>query len=189
MRQRKMYRNEKLPVIELMEGNELWDCWLADYKYLRVGDIVLCREWAIGEGDIVRHLCGDNRCVNPVHLKMGTDFENADDEIEVRDFTTAKFMEMMNDYSLKDEPKDRAFLVTIPRMSRKLTEDSFKRYKLSETIKYGRELFRKDFVFRLTTMMEENEEVRVSWTKILNERLSWLKSKFYAVKVYTNRYR
>ena len=34
---------------------------------------------AIGPGLVVRHLCGDSRCVNPEHLRIGTQSENMQD--------------------------------------------------------------------------------------------------------------
>lgn len=188
--QKKRYRNTGLPVVELMEGREFTDCWLADWKYLMVCGISLHKTWAIrGKGEIVRHLCSDSRCVNPLHLMRGDEFENADDELEVRDFTLKRYMEELNDYSLANESRDRAFYIIVPRFAIKMREDGNDKFSPSEAISYGRELFRADYVFRLEKEVSANPELFESMFMHCEDCLKWLESRKYAVKVYYTRYR
>ena len=42
------------------------------------------RSWAAGDGKLVRHLCSNSRCINPLHLVRGYDKENGEDEVRKR---------------------------------------------------------------------------------------------------------
>jgi hypothetical protein len=77
-----------LPVIEVSFSEEfkILGCWLSKFKYPRIGNEQLHIKFAEGSGDIVRHLCGCNRCFNPLHVVRGSDIENAKDETEMQVF-------------------------------------------------------------------------------------------------------
>lgn len=185
MKQIKRFKNESKPVIELYEDNMFRDCWLSDWKYLMVEGKSIHKEWARGEGEVVRHLCGDNRCINPIHLLRGSDIENAMDEIEVQDFTTRKFSSIMNDTETIKLRRDIAYLTIIPRyctwynsnMKRK-----FEKYmQMSDAIKLGREYFRSEFVRNLTCTDKDID--------LADKLLKYLNSRFFEVKLYITKYR
>lgn len=143
-----------IPTVEINENNFVYDCWLSSESYLKIGKSPIHKYIASGEGEIVRHLCGNNRCINPNHLIKGNEFENADDEIEIRNFTVNLFKAITNDNSLDNEPMDRAFFIMVPRFaiwynSNRRIEGS-KYLSLTEVIKFGREEYRHAYVDRLT---------------------------------------
>jgi hypothetical protein len=128
------------------------DCWRTEKAYLRLrGDEVsLHKKWAYGEGEVARHLCGEKKCINPLHIVRGDEFENARDEIEVRDFMIELFENMTEDFSLRDIKieQDMRFYVIVPRATIKLRQSHGFIY-MKDTVEYGREMYRRSFVERL----------------------------------------
>jgi len=56
-------------------------CWELSVDYGSLGrGIGGYKKWATGYGELVRHLCSNKRCVNPLHLVRGTHAENVQDE-------------------------------------------------------------------------------------------------------------
>lgn len=190
-KQVKRFRFTKIPVVEVMADDLYYDCWIADYRYLVIDGLTLCREWARNKelGDVVRHKCSDNRCINPLHMQYGTVFENADDELILRDYVVNKFADMLDNHSLDNEPKDRAYLIIVPWMSKYLTTDQVK-YDLSDTIKYGRELYRLYYVESLRNNIEcQSPEIKECAMSLCNERLNWLKARPHQVIIHESKYR
>jgi hypothetical protein len=100
-----------------MSGEDtLYKCWRFEQRYQKLDGFYLHHKWAAGEGDVVRHLCGEGKCVNPLHLIRGTDIENAVDEIDVRDFAIDWMEKELDDYSLEGLENDIKFRVLVPRM-------------------------------------------------------------------------
>jgi len=142
------FEKKKEKIVFVSRENELMSCWRFEERYARVDGTALHQKWARGEGPIVRHLCSDGRCVNPLHLVRGTDLENAMDEIEVRDFEIEKMEEILGDYSMRGMDKALVHLTLLPRTSIKLVEERGLK-SLYETKMYIREFFRIDYVKRL----------------------------------------
>ncbi len=61
-------------------------CWLADSKYPKMDRKFVHQEFAAGYGEVVRHLCSNYRCINPMHLVRGSVAENNEDERDKRRF-------------------------------------------------------------------------------------------------------
>lgn len=129
----KSYRPKK-DKLYVNRENTLMDCWRFDTAYKKLDGFNVYRKWACGEGPVVRHLCSDKRCINPLHLVRGTDFENAFDENEVK------------------------FYVIIPRATIQLKDKYGFRY-MKETINYGRERFRARFVEGLISSVSNVERL------------------------------
>ncbi len=160
------YGEKKTKMLFVFKENELLNCWRFEKGYEKLDGLPAHQVLARGEGPIVRHLCSDNRCINPLHLVRGTDYENAKDEIEVRDFENELMMEILEDRSMEGEDKALIHLTLLPKISVKLVEE--KGYRtLGETNKYLREFFRKDYVQRL---IQSNKDINVGEVeKKLNE--------------------
>lgn len=106
------------------------------------------REWANEDGEVVRHLCGDNRCVNPIHLIKGSDIENAMDEVEVEEFSNSLFEKKLGDYSLSGMERGLKYKVLVLRMRLRFSE----RFRtLGDVKSYGREEYRKSVVKKMIT--------------------------------------
>jgi hypothetical protein len=106
-------------------------CWNTSYKYLKLDGAKLYKILALGEGEVVRHLCGNSCCINPIHLKMGSDVENAYDERPFRAFVIKYLQERLKeDYS--DLPEDIAVLVVMARAARIIPEYEYKGMKARE---------------------------------------------------------
>lgn len=113
--------------IENITANDIHvGCWRLDTPYGKLDGYDLHKLWASGSGNIVRHLCSDSRCFNPIHLIKGTEFDNADDELELRDYVIEYMKSDLNVCDLINEPKDRAFLVLLPRFSAKYRFNSLR---------------------------------------------------------------
>lgn len=143
----KFYIGEK-KLLFVTRIDELLNCWRFEKYYERLDGITIHQSLARGEGPVVRHLCSDGRCINPLHLLRGTDLENARDEIEVRDFEIKVFEEILGDYSMEGEDKHLIHLTLLPKVSIKLSDERGIR-SLRDTNNYVREYFRRDYVRRL----------------------------------------
>ena len=71
----------KTSIITISDHEELWfyRCWIGSSRYF--GRMHRLAPW-IGDDDIARHLCGNNRCINPLHLTGGTSADNGRDKTE-----------------------------------------------------------------------------------------------------------
>ncbi len=56
-------------------------CWISDSKYPRMDKKYIHQTYATGKGEIVRHLCSNSYCINPMHLIRGSAGENNADEM------------------------------------------------------------------------------------------------------------
>ena len=144
----RQYNSEERKPLFLFKENQLLNCWRFEKWYERLDGEALHQLWARGEGPIVRHLCSEGRCINPIHLMRGTDLDNAKDEIEVRDFENKLMMDILDDYSMEGEDKTLIHLTLLPKVSIKQIDELGVR-SLREVNKHLRELFRKDYVQRL----------------------------------------
>jgi hypothetical protein len=154
----RQYSEGQRKTLFIFKENTLVNCWRFEKAYERLGGLPLHQIYARGEGPVVRHLCSDNRCINPLHLVRGTDYENAKDEIEVRDFENELMMDMLEDYSMKGEDKTLIHLTLLPKVSVHLVEE--RGYKsLGETNKYLREYFRRDYVKKLLTKEIDSKDI------------------------------
>lgn len=98
------FTNEKQPLAERFweKVNKTDTCWLwtgylnKGYGYIAIDNkpkpayriAYILTNGDIPEGQVVRHMCKNKDCVNPNHLKLGTQKENMEDAI--RDGTTLK---------------------------------------------------------------------------------------------------
>ena len=110
-------------------GDKYWIpmCWkFVHEKYPRLEGSYLHTQYAHGQGEVVRHLCSDSRCVNPLHLVRGSDVENARDEIAIRDFAIHEWMKILtfNDSQTLDldEKPEILYLVLQARVGREIEE-------------------------------------------------------------------
>jgi hypothetical protein len=144
----KQYK-DKEKILFVFRESMIVNCWRFETKYEKLDGLPAHQTFARGTGPVVRHLCSDNRCINPLHLVRGTDYENAKDEIEVRDFENELMMEILEDRSMEGEDKALIHLTLLPKVSIKLIDE--RGYNsLGETNKYLREFFRKRYVEKLT---------------------------------------
>lgn len=149
----------------ISRNGTLLDCWRFEKSYCKLDGVYLHAEWATGEGEVVRHMCCDNKCVNPMHLVRGSDLENAMDEIYMRDYSVEFLSNMIGeDYSKLE--KDLAIRILLPRVCRKKRE-MFR--TTSDVARYAREFYRKAFVKDLI-----GRELSEAATKVLNAKLNYL---------------
>lgn len=73
-------RMMKLIIIE--EGHVNSGCWVCDVAYPKIDRKSIHQAYAAGTGEIGRHLCSINHCINPMHLVLGNVRENSQDETE-----------------------------------------------------------------------------------------------------------
>lgn len=73
-------------------------CWLADGKYPKMGKEKIHQKFAAGSGPVVRHLCSERNCINPMHLVRGTAAENNKDEDEKNIFMVEVANNAMKDF-------------------------------------------------------------------------------------------
>ena len=153
---------------------DIINCWRFERYYEKIDGVSLYQSWARGEGPIVRHLCSDGRCINPLHLIRGTDLDNAKDEIEVRDFENDLMMDMLDDYSMENESKDLVHLTLLPKVSIKICEERGAKKTLGEINKELREVFRQDYVRSLVVNIGvlSKDDVKLSIDK-----MKWLKNR------------
>lgn len=130
-------------------------CWrFVNERYPMLNGRYLHQEWvAVGEGEVVRHLCGDSRCVNPMHLRRGSDIENAYDEIKVRSFSIQMWSMMLKeDYSHLDDTV--AYLVLRAKMGRLVQKEG----KSSKDINNeAREMFRQWYEIALSDRFSKGD--------------------------------
>lgn len=102
-------------------------CWVMPAKYPTIKGESVHRTYAPGRGDVVRHVCCNNRCVNPLHMLRGTQQENMYDEVFKRDICAGNVGEELSDYwyyrlwfkgaimnmLMKDDREDRVFIKAI----------------------------------------------------------------------------
>lgn len=135
------------------------NCWRFEGYYEMMEGERVHQKWAEGEGEIVRHLCGDGRCVNPLHLRKGSDVENARDEIEIRDFEVEKMVELLGDHSMDGEDKALMHLTLLPRLSNKRAEEVGYFVSLKKVNMELREMYRKMWVREFIDKNKDNEEL------------------------------
>lgn len=131
-------------------------CWRFEFKYPRIDSKSLHQEWARGEGEIVRHLCGDASCVNPLHMIRGSDIENAEDEIKIRDFIVEVFQSELGEVYNDRYDNNMSVLILMPRMVR-ASKGKFKNMK--DVHYYGREEYRRCYEEIITTKQDVEKEL------------------------------
>lgn len=146
-RNRYMQQDGKKALI-VFKVNTLLNCWRFENPYEKMYGLHLHQQWARGKGPIVRHLCSDGRCINQLHLVRGTDYENAMDEVEVRDFENELMMQILDDYSLKGEDKTLIHFTLLPKVSIKMAEEVGPK-SLGEVNRVLREQFRQAYVKKI----------------------------------------
>jgi hypothetical protein len=162
--------SEKKKILFMFKVNGILNCWRFENPYEKLHGLHLHQQWASGEGPIVRHLCSDGRCINPLHLVRGTDYENAKDEIEVRNFENELMMQILNDYSLKGEDKTLIHYTLLPKVSIKMAEEVGPK-SLGEVNKILREQYRQAYVKRV---IDYENSFSVEALDNAQRKLSWL---------------
>ena len=76
-------REERVRTILVDPYDFMAGCWLSPFKYMNFNGAFIHQIYAAGEGSLVRHLCCNNYCVNPMHLIRGENWENSQDEVEM----------------------------------------------------------------------------------------------------------
>jgi hypothetical protein len=157
---KRMNRNRAEEIMLFVEGKTttamLIGCWRFEKPYQKIDGRWIHIDWAVGEGEIVRHLCGESKCVNPLHLIRGTDIENAKDEIEVEEFSNELYAEMLNDRSLDNLERGLRNKVLVPRMLSKY------RYTMGfelfgDVSKYAREMYRKNYIIEFRKRLSKKD--------------------------------
>ena len=144
-------KNSRL-VMTLNKELKIFGCWLFEFSYPKIGGENIHQKFARGEGAVVRHICGCNRCCQPYHLVKGTDLENAQDETRILEVGVQVLRSMcMEKY--EGVTLDEVYLTLQSRVSR------MKQYKfrsMSEVHQYIRERYRLAFegMFPSTTEMD-----------------------------------
>jgi hypothetical protein len=167
---RKYQHSQPIKHLFLFRENKILNCWRFEKGYEKLDGVKLYDEWARGEGEVARHLCSDGKCVNPIHLLRGSWLDNAKDEIEVRDFENRLMMQMLQDWSMKDEDPGLIHLSLLPKIGALLSEEKGMR-PLNETAGYIREYYRKAFV---KDLIENQPLISPELLKEANERLLFL---------------
>ena len=162
--------SENSKLLFVFKESQLLNCWRFEKGYEKIDGNRVHQLWASGSGPIVRHLCSDGRCVNPLHIVRGEDIDNARDEIEVRDFENDLMMSILDDYSMKGEDKALVHLTLLPKVSNKLIEERGIN-TLYETNRYLREFYRRDYVKRLINSKIEYDRQEVE------NKLNYLKNR------------
>jgi len=68
-------------LVQIDREMPMFGCWLCDKKYPSIDGMPIHVRYGVGEGVLVRHLCGISRCINPMHLMRGSARQNTDDRI------------------------------------------------------------------------------------------------------------
>ena len=173
------YGQGKREELKLMisRSHEILGCWRFEEWYKVIEERTLHREWArggSGNGEIVRHLCSDNRCVNPLHLVYGNDVENADDEIKVRDYSVEVLQNLIGEVYNDKFSNHKSMLILIPRVSRMF---KYRFDSLSSVARYAREEYRRHY--ELITAQRFNIEYDIDMLANLRRKFIWLASKNY----------
>ena len=75
------YRKKRKHKYVIIDKHDwLAGCWIMPGKYPTIKGQSIHRTYAPGQGQVVRHLCCNNRCINPLHMLRGSQQENVDDE-------------------------------------------------------------------------------------------------------------
>jgi len=117
-------------------------CWRFEKSYQRLDGAFLHQQWASGKGEVVRHLCGDNRCVNPLHLVRGNEVDNAKDELAIRNFSVEVLQNLIGEVYNDKYPNELSILILMPRV-RVICSDRFK--TMRNVSQYAREKYRRQF--------------------------------------------
>jgi len=171
-KKKKVFKGVPLSKVKILLLNKEYGirgCWRFERSYQMIGGEYLHQKWAIGEGEVVRHLCGDNRCVNPLHIIRGSDIENAMDEIEIRKVAVRLLEELLNE-NYESYGIDVSILVLLARASR-IRKDMFNN-NIKEAAKYTREYYRTEY--------EKVNAVKYTDTEVssVSEKLKWLASRY-----------
>jgi len=73
-------RKRKRMYVVVDKYDWLAGCWITPVKYPTINGESIHRMYAPGVGSVVRHLCCNKKCINPLHMIRGTQQENVDDE-------------------------------------------------------------------------------------------------------------
>lgn len=127
-------------------------CWITNVKYPSIKGESIHRTYAPGQGPVVRHLCCNNRCTNPLHMIRGSQQENMDDEVRKRDVCSGNTGEL-SDYWYyriwfkgrilnmlrKDNREDRDYNEAVSNASILMSKFKSDRYITVMEDKYGKE--------------------------------------------------
>lgn len=154
-RKKKVYHKSKVLKLLISEEFLIKGCWRFEKGYQKLDGLYLHQQWASSEGEIVRHLCGDNRCVNPLHLVKGNDIDNAKDELDVRNFSVGVLQKLIGEKYDDKYSKELSILILIPRI-RRIYSSEFK--SMSEIALYAREEYRKWFERKFANSYNEEDD-------------------------------
>lgn len=155
--------------IVVVESDWLTSCWRFTEWYPRVNGLWLHKEWARGEGEIVRHLCSDGKCVNPLHLKRGDDIENAMDEVNVMKFS-ASYWSILLDEDYSSYGDQVAYLVLRARASRFIDKNAGRTMKQINSD--AREMFRKSYIAVIREKVIDSKTI-----DYITDKFKWLNSR------------
>lgn len=69
----------EVPVIKVFRKDMFIRCWIASRPYATMGCFSI-HKGIDGPGEVTRHLCCNSKCINPMHMKRGTQGENRHDD-------------------------------------------------------------------------------------------------------------
>lgn len=73
-------KRERIVLVD--REDTMYGCWIMEAEYASWYGKNIHQVYASGNGELVRHLCSNKHCINPMHLLRGSTFENYRDEVE-----------------------------------------------------------------------------------------------------------
>jgi hypothetical protein len=152
----KMYE-ESNRLITISKSLGYMGCWRFLDKYRKLDGDTIHIKLARGEGEIVRHLCCDNRCVNIAHIKRGTELENAKDEIVWRNFG---IIYLENELGEKcNEEGDVAIRYLVAKYARVKYSNNGIQKSLTDVYRDIKELYRLYYEAKLAELIASSQEL------------------------------
>jgi len=116
-----------IKVVVFKEGTK-YKCWRTVSKYKNFGNKVpygmVHRMCANGDSGLIRHRCGDARCINPRHFMSGSYSDNAIDKVEKDQF----MYEMLVYYKVYDDLSEVVYADCVANEIKKLGKYEFEKY-------------------------------------------------------------
>ena len=127
-------------------------CWIVPVKYPTIKGKSIHQTYAPGRGPVVRHLCCNNRCTSPLHMRRGSQLENMNDEVfkrkicecnrgELSDYWYYRlwFKGMVMNWLKENNTEDRVFVEALSNANILMSKFRYDKYITVMEDKYGKE--------------------------------------------------